>query len=39
MDHIIGDDFLVNRTGASCLQVAVKMLQQNASEQARYTCT
>ena len=36
MDDMIGDDFLLNRTGSSSLQVAVKMLQQNASEQARY---
>ena len=34
---LIGDDFLVNRTGTSrSILVAVKMLRRNANDQARY---
>ena len=32
---VIGDDFLVNRTGSDTRKVAVKLLQPTASEQAR----
>ena len=35
---VIGDDLLTNRTGSDSMKVAVKILQPNASEQARSVC-
>ena len=34
--NLLGDDFLVNRTGSRSMLVAVKMLRPDVGEQARY---
>ena len=35
MGEILGDDFLLNRTGSRSMMVAVKMLRTNADDHAR----